>query len=1163
MAELGAAYLALLVETKDMKRSVQSAMKELGQEVGKSTSKSSNKLMAGVGNAIKKTAKVGALGVAGLGAAVVGLAAKGGISRALAIEDSRAKLDGLGHSAEGVDKIMGDALASVKGTAFGLGEAASAAASAVASGVKPGKDLQRTLKLTGDAATIAGVGFGEMSGVMNKAAATNKVQGDILAQLGDKGIPIVQLLGETMGKTSDEIYKMSEDGAISFANLQDAIESGMGGAALKSGKTFRGAWANVMAALGRGGETVIKPVLDLLRDSFNKAIPIIDNVTNALKPMMAVFTDKAPDVIKAIGDGFKIFGDAFRGVSQDVEKGSFADFMQKLGEVSAVVWDVIKNQIIPALQELGDWVVRNKDWIGALTVAIATGTVIWKLYNLAMGGYTAVAKLVTDLIKGQTTAQLLLNKAWKAHPIGMIITAVFALIAGMIYLYKNNETARRLIDGAWNGIKTAIKFAWEKVIRPAFEAIRGFIFDKLVPAFNAIQDFIKTKVGPIFAWLNDKIIQPVMGFIVGAVSGASKATVSVFGKITDFVKRTLGPVFTWLNEKIIQPVWKAIKFAVDAAANVLLLIFDLIKYTLTKVLGPAFRWLYDNVIKPVWKGIGDFIGSAWRTVKGIFDTLIKFVKLTLAVVFTWLRDKIIKPVFDGIKLLISLWWTGVKILFNAVRDFVRDKLGPIFTWLRDKVIKPVWDGIKSTISTVWNKGIKPIFSALGNFIKDTVAPAFKKGVEIIAGFWDGLKKIALAPINFIIETVYNKGIVGTFNKVAQAIGSKARLKTIGSVGQPKSNSSQGRGFGGTKVQARAKGGFTPRGWTLVGEEGPELVNFASPGMVYTAAQTKMMKEGQKQAPDGAISRFDKDGKGMVPQGGWLSNVAGAVGGAISGAWRKTTEWVRGGLAKAAELILNPVKGLLRGSLPDNGMAGLARDLGVNTIDNVIKWIRGNDKVEEGGDGFAGSYDGALGRFYRPSNGPITSRYGPRWGGFHAGTDIAGGGKTFAALNGIVKYIGWGGGLPGRTGVGIRLDHGKDFQTYYGHNPVGGPRVKVGQQVKGGQHIGYQGATGNVTGVHLHFETLKNGKAVNPETYLHDNGGWHAPGTMSFNGLKKPEAILTPGEWDTADAAIALASAKGGDRTIDMSGSHFGYDPDEVIHRMRREEERDQLMAGLT
>lgn len=1166
--ELGVAYLSLAVSTKSLKKSLVPALKELDVEAGKATQKSGNKLMAGVGGAIGKVAKVGALGIAGLGAAVVGLAAKGGISRALAIEDSEAKLSGLGHSAKSVSGIMADALASVKGTAFGLGEAASAAAGAVASGVKPGKDLQRTLKLTADAATIAGRPFSELSAIMNKAAASNKVQGDILAQLGDSGIPIVSLLGKEMKLSAAEVYKAGEDGAISFDHLRNAIESGMGGAALSSGKTFRGAWANTMAALGRGGETVIGPVLDLLRDGFNKAIPIIDSVTNSMKPFMASFTGKAPEVIAEITGGFRAFGEAFRYADGDITSSGFPGFMERLGFVAAVTWDVLRNRIIPTLIDLGTWIRNNRAWLEPLTVSVVAGAVAWKLYMLSMSGYKAVAVGFLPAMVKVKAAILGINAAMRANLIGIIITAVVALVAGFIYLWKTNEGFRNFFIGAWTAIKNVVG------------AVGGFIGG----VFRGIANWVTGTLGPVFSWLYTTIVKPVWDAISGAIGTAGAAVGGVFGGIVDFIRNVLGSAFMWFRDSVIapvmagiqavigfawnnviqpifaamtwyldnvlkpgferlraflMPVWIAISAAVQIAWAIIETIFLAIRWALVNIVGPSFVRLYENVIKPMWSNIQSFISGAWVVIKAVFGAIVGFVKLVLGAAFTWLYhgiikpiwnniksfistawlgikavfalavsyikttlgnvfkwlyDYVIKPVWDGIKWYITTWWSGVKVVFNAVRDFIRDRLAPMFRWFRDSVIKPVWDGIKQTISNVWNNGIKPVFQALGNFIRDKVAPAFKKGVDAIKGIWNGIRNIAAAPINFVIDTVYNNGLRKALNAVRKVVGGDQLAPIPG-------------------IPAFAKGGQMGKGWKLVGEEGPELIN-TGPGFVHTAKETQAMLAGKTQAPHDSLSALSgaSPGQAKLANGGWLESLGNAVKG-VAG-------WVRGGLAKAAEALLTPLKDGIRDRISGTSEFGkTTRSALDSALAKTLSWIRGKDESTDAGGGFAGSYDGARGRFFRPSAGPYTSMFGPRWGAFHAGVDIAGGGKTFAALNGLVKYVGAGGGLPGRTGHGIRLDHGGGFETYYGHNPYNGVQVRPGDRVKAGQHIGYQGATGNVTGTHLHFETLQNGRALNPMSYLHDSGGWHAPGTMSYNGLKEPEAILTPSQWETAANAI--------------------------------------------
>ena len=139
--ELGSAYLSIGASTDGMAKDI---YKELGV-VEKDADKTGKKSGSFLGSGLKKGLKVGAVALGGLVAGVGALSLTGGISRALNIEDAQAKLKGLGHDTKSIDTIMGNALASVKGTAFGLGDAATVASSAVAAGITPGQDLARTL----------------------------------------------------------------------------------------------------------------------------------------------------------------------------------------------------------------------------------------------------------------------------------------------------------------------------------------------------------------------------------------------------------------------------------------------------------------------------------------------------------------------------------------------------------------------------------------------------------------------------------------------------------------------------------------------------------------------------------------------------------------------------------------------------------------------------------------------------------------------------------------------------------------------------------------------------------------------------------------------------------------------------------------------------------
>lgn len=117
----------------------------------------------------------------------------------------------------------------------------------------------------------------------------------------------------------------------------------------------------------------------------------------------------------------------------------------------------------------------------------------------------------------------------------------------------------------------------------------------------------------------------------------------------------------------------------------------------------------------------------------------------------------------------------------------------------------------------------------------------------------------------------------------------------------------------------------------------------------------------------------------------------------------------------------------------------------------------------------------------PVRGPITSDFGPRRGlaRVHSGIDIAAEPGTLCriAAAGTVVFAGWQNGY-GKT---VIVDHGHRIHTLYGHlSKIG---VSRGQQVEQGAVLGSTGTTGHVSGPHLHYEILVNGRPVDPGPYL--------------------------------------------------------------------------------
>lgn len=542
--EIGRAWLTIIPSFRGGESAIE---KELGGVGGKAGKTAGAGFMGGLGKAAGTAAKIAGGAAAIVGGAIAGVALKGGFDRALNIEAAQAKLSGLGHDVQSVTKIMDNASAAVKGTAFGMGDAAGAAASMVAAGIKPGQDLEKTLTLVGDAASIAGTDFNSMSAIFGKVAASNKLQGDTIAQLHDAGIPALQLVAKEMGVTAEEASAMASKGEVDFATFQRAMQEGMGGAALKSGETFSGAMANTKAALGRIGETILTPFLGALTNGANGIIPVFDSINAALKPVMESFGEWLSGIDFA--GAFAGLGEVFGQISavavpfltqlgstfaplipQVIELvtnlspmsllfQSLAPVLPLIGtllQTIAQALSMVLQAVLPIIQQVAGFLIPLftqlmaavlPPLIGVVTqVVAAIGPLIQALGPILQGVLTALMPLITTVF----------------GLIQTVITTVLGVVSGIISAFTSLLAGDW--EGFWNGISETVSTIWNGIgefasqffgdlpgnilsalgdlgsllIDAGKQILDGFL-EGLTNGFNAVKDF----VGGIGSWIAD------------------------------------------------------------------------------------------------------------------------------------------------------------------------------------------------------------------------------------------------------------------------------------------------------------------------------------------------------------------------------------------------------------------------------------------------------------------------------------------------------------------------------------------------------------------------------------------------------------------------------------------------------------------------------------
>ncbi|MBJ8344834.1 tape measure protein [Antrihabitans sp. YC2-6] len=364
-SELATYYVTLTAETSKIPGQIDKSVGEGARRADSHGRTIGSRLASGLG----ATFKAGAAAVGSVAALAIGTALRQGFQRLTAIDDAKGKLAGLGHSAESVAAIMDSALAAVKGTAYGLGDAATVAASAVAAGIKPGQELTKYLTLTADAATIAGTSLEEMGSIVNKVQTSGTVFTDNLNQLADRGIPIFQWLQDEYGVTADTLSEMVSKGEVDAETFKRVIETNIGGAAQSSGKTLRGAWENTKAALGRVGAAFLTPFLEDGKGGLGRLTTFIDSLT----PKVETFA-------KNLRTGFAEFGNAFRSSGDSID--GTATKWERAGEIGRRVFDQIKESgsaLVdffkdPSKASFGDFIDSFKGEGGGLDSAASAGS---------------------------------------------------------------------------------------------------------------------------------------------------------------------------------------------------------------------------------------------------------------------------------------------------------------------------------------------------------------------------------------------------------------------------------------------------------------------------------------------------------------------------------------------------------------------------------------------------------------------------------------------------------------------------------------------------------------------------------------------------------------------------------------------------------------------
>lgn len=707
----------------------------------------------------------------GAATALSGIAIAGGFKRLVDIDTASAKLKALGYNAEeisGKAGIMDNALDSVRGTAFGMGDAVTTASGAIAAGIKPGKELTRYLSITADTAAIAGDGMAEIGSIMNKVSTSNKAYNNELQQLSDRGLPVYQWLAEEAGVTADAIFKMASDGEISSEMLLNSIEKNIGGAAQIMGmESFTASIANTWAAVSRLGAAFL--------DGGNG----VDGFFSKLKPLIGGVA-KLDENGKALRDtNGKIIMES-EGLIQKIDK--LAPMATELG-----------NKFADGFQKVLDFVTQVKTKFDELSPPIQEFVTKAALIGSAVAvGIGPALKVIGTLL---TYARFLAPVfAILTGPIGLVAGAIGLLGAGFMIAWKHSESFR---NGVMNILDMLGTFGGQllSAVLPAIQQLGSMFMDigsnalgaliplvtQLMEKFIGVAQVVLSTVLPVFMTIVTtlgSLVIPIISELINAFIDIGSNVISAVvphiqlladsfmqfaTNIIPVVVSVIGalvPVFVMIADAILNIVATVLPPLIAMFVQLLPVVMSLVEtiFMIVGALAPVVEMLIGALL-PV---IVNLIGIVMQIVSSIFPLLVVAVQIVIDVI------QALIPVISGVINFLALLLSAVLGFVNGTISFVGLLISTIMMVITPivgfvtTIIASIVSVIKSIIGSVTAilNSVFQIFSRIFTNIGSKIATTINVAINVISSI--------TGEVSRIFNTVYQT-IAGVFDNVQSKI----------------------------------------------------------------------------------------------------------------------------------------------------------------------------------------------------------------------------------------------------------------------------------------------------------------------------------------------------------------------------------------------------------
>lgn len=927
---------------------------------------------------------------------------------------------------------------------------------------------------------------------------------------------------------SDEDYKKltkSIDGSSGASKrMANEMEGGIGGAMRK----MKSAIESLAISLGDALAPILYKVatwvtklatkFSNLPSGVQKTIAVVGLLAAAIGPLLMVFGV----MVSTIGTAITTLGSLMTSMRT-------LSLLSKTSAAATSIW----NGVTATARGIAN---GYRYAIAALTTSQTIQAIKTKIAAAATTVWTTVTKGAALATKG-----LGLAIRFMTGPVGIVITAIGLLVAGLIHLWKTNSSFRNSVITAWNAIKNSAV------------TIFGFIKTYIVAIWNAI------KASTIAVWNGIKTVAvATWNGIKLAILHPIKTLKTILSTIWNAMKNSAIKIWTALKNgviAIIKAYVAQVKFNINLIKRIVVTIFNAVKSFSIKV-WTALKNAVLGIVRTLRKGVLSVFNALKKGVSAIFNA----IKNATVRIWTAMKNTVInraKALWSGVRNTWNALKKGTIAIFKAVGSFMSSKWNSIKKGTVNKA-KALWSGVKGAWESL-KKGTHNTMNAVGGFmskkwneIKSTTVSIVNSMKSKVMGTMnkmrDGIKTVTGKIGNLFggmvkgVKKGLNKLISGV-NWVADKLGMDKlpSIKLSTGTNASKKYVSHGKinrntfATVGDKGRGNGPSGFRhemieyPNGKTTITPNRDTTTFLPKGSKVYNGTQTHAMLSQMPRFSTGSAIKekaeymFEKGkkaikgtvGKGKDLGGNAVDQVK-KVGSEVAVKAKKVGSAVISGIGDVFDYIGHPGKlvnkifdkvgfnfnFLKDAPLPFDLMQGAYKKLKSGVKSLFDEWL--NDAG--GGDGSSFTKF-PINMGYYPNGGAPGYSFG---GGHHYGIDFgAPFGTTINATNSgqLGELHNYGGGLVARLLTG-------QFTLFFMHLS----KILKHGKVQAGEPIAKTGNSGHwTTGAHLHFQVEKgrhnditNQNTVNPLKWLKGHGGGKVGGSGSANArraIQRAQSIL--------------------------------------------------------